>query len=96
MGEVVGFRSKPKKQLTPHEEFEQAYMAHHAAVSALTDRIVVELTELVDIDKAHPYDRFMLRESIMSLVLRSKDKFHPLQEFTVEFVDTFGDDPKDL
>jgi hypothetical protein len=94
MGSVVDFKNRPKK-LTPYDEFEQSYIKHHKVISALTNSIIAELKDLVDIEGSHPYDTFMLRESLMSLVMRQEETYHPLQEFTDEFVVTFGEAPKE-
>lgn len=94
MGNVVDFKSKPKK-LTPYDDFEKSYVDNHKVISALTDSIITELKSLVDIEGAHPYDIFMLRESLMSLVMRQKEVYHPLQDFTEDFVETFGEAPKE-
>jgi hypothetical protein len=96
MGDVVDFfRTKDKPQ-TPYDAFEESYREHYEVVCALTNSVIAELADRVDIETAHPYDTFMLRESIMSLVMRQKNTYHPLQEFTQEFVSTFGDDePKE-
>jgi hypothetical protein len=93
MGNVVSFHPRKPKEIKPshYDDFEKFYVDHHEVVNSLTDNIVLQLSYLVDIGEVHGYDKFMLRETIMSLIMRQKGIYHPMQEFTEEYVETFCD-----
>jgi hypothetical protein len=97
MGDVVDFRKKPKAtpKPQPFDAFLAFYEKHQEVVSHLTDQIIINLSVQLDIDEVHAYDKFMLRESIMSLIMRQKGVPHPMQDFTEDFVESYGEPPKD-
>jgi hypothetical protein len=97
MGDVVDLRkrAKPVPKLSPYDAFEKCYEAHYEVVNMLTDQLLVQLSLQVEIDEVHAYDKFMLRESIMSLIMRQKDVFHPMQDFTEEFIQDYGEPVKE-
>jgi hypothetical protein len=93
MGDVVDFRkrAKPAPKPQPFDAFLDFYEKHQEVVAHLTEQILINIGYQLDIDEIHAYDKFMLRESIMSLIMRQKGVFHPMQDFTEDFVQDYGE-----
>jgi hypothetical protein len=62
-------------------------------VNSLTNFLILNTGKELDIGKPHEYDTFMLREAIMSLAMRSRGIYHPLQDMTDEYIVFFGRKP---
>lgn len=92
MGDVVPFkRSEPIKLVDPaFNEFKTEYVKNIDAVNNFLQKVVVAASEELDIGMPHGYDIFMMRETLMSMLMRDKGVYHPLQDFTEEFVEIFG------
>ena len=93
MGDVVPFKrsAPPVKAIDPQfEDFANQYVENIEAVNAFVQKVVAAAAEELDIGKPHGYDIFMIRETLMSMLMRDKGQYHPLQDFTEEFIQTFG------
>jgi hypothetical protein len=98
MGDIVDFKPKPpkppiKNPKLQYEEFCDFYVKNLETVNALTNFLILNAAKDLDIGKPHGYDVFMLREALMSLTMRSNGIYHPLQDMTDEYVNTFGEPP---
>lgn len=101
MGEVVDFKRRfqrnetRKREERSDEDFEtfcQYYVDHLAEANDLTLSVVIEAAKVLDIGKPNDYDIFMLRETLMSMKMRSIGLYHPLHNFTDDYVEAFGEE----
>lgn len=91
MGDVVDFKPKPPTvEKLEFNQFCDEYEKRIDVVNSLTNFLLLNAAKELDIGKINEYDVFMLRESIMSLIMRSKCIHHPLQDFTEEYADFFS------
>lgn len=98
MGDVVDFKRKkstiainsPKLDFAA---FKSYYEANIDFVDNLATFILINGSKELDIGEINGYDMFMLRESVMSLAMRSRGLYHPLQELTDEYYVFFRDTP---
>lgn len=93
MGDIVQFKrpAPPVSNIDPeYDGFVSNYQTHIGPVNEFLQRVVAAAAETLDIGAPHKYDMFMMRETLMSMLMRDKGQYHPLQDFTEEFVQTFG------
>jgi hypothetical protein len=98
MGDVIDFRQKPPKPPINNKKLDfKAFLDYYEAnidkVNSLANFLVLNTAKELDIGKLEEYDVFMLREAIMSLAMRSRGLYHPLQEMTDEYIVFFGGKP---
>jgi len=99
MGDVVGFKKKPKdlsKYKNLHfDEFCDFYVKNIDVVNSLANFVCLNAAKDLDIGKINEYDFFMLRETIMSMAMRAHGLHHPLQELTDDYNVFFGNPSTD-
>lgn len=98
MGDVIDFKGRPPKPPinNPKLDFKafcEYYEANIDKVNQLANFLCLNAGKELDIGAINEYDWFMLREAIMSLAMRSKGLYHPLQEMTDEYILFFGGKP---
>lgn len=98
MGDVVKFTPKPPKSPIKNpkldfQEFCKFYELNIDMVNSLTNFLILNAAKELDIGAPHEYDTFMLREALMSLAMRSRGLYHPLQDMTDEYIVFFGGKP---
>lgn len=101
MGDVVPFKSKNNIDLSQYkskhfQEFCDFHEKHIDTVTTLANFVCLNASKDLDIGHINEYDFFMLRECVMSLVMRSHGIHHPLQDLTEEYRVFFGGEPSDI